>query len=133
MMELTEHLLRDSRSAWRGPCRRVFDRFRVGDVFEAVRLLAELLKQHPENWCIHRLVGVVRLSQGRARAAQKHLVRARYLLRRERATTGRLRHALSVQREDASLRYLLVRAYIKLGRSKDACALVDEEGRDLWD
>ena len=123
--------LNDPRGAWRGRCQPAFDHFKIGSFSPAVRLLRELLRQQPQNWRIHRLIGLARFFQGRLPAAQKHLELARHLLKRERTTSGSLQHALHVHLEGAFLRYALLCVYLRLGRPQDARALVAEEGQDL--
>ncbi len=121
----------DSHGAWRGQCLPAFYSFAAGDVSSAVRVLNDLLRQQPANRRLHRLIGLVYVSQGRLRGATKHLELARRLLRRERASTYSLQHAISVQLESAFLHYTLLSLYFRLGRPEDARALVEEERLNL--
>jgi len=121
----------DSHGAWRGQCLPAFYSFAAGDVSSAVRLLNDLLRQQPANRRLHRLIGLVYVSQGRLRGATKHLELARRLLRRERASTYSLQHAIYVHLESAFLHYTLLSLYFRLGRPEDARALVEEEGLNL--
>lgn len=127
VMETVERRFNDPGGVWQRECGPAFYCFRAGDFSGAVRLLGGLLSQRPEDRRICRLIGLAHLSQGRLRAAQRHLERARRLLKREGATSGSLQHALHFQLEDALLRYALFSLYVKLGRSQDAHALVDEQ------
>jgi pentatricopeptide repeat protein len=65
------------------------------------------------------------------RGATKHLELARRLLRRERASTYSLQHAIYVHLESAFLHYTLLSLYFRLGRPEDARALVEEERSNL--
>jgi predicted Zn-dependent protease len=121
----------DSHGAWRGQCLPAFYSFAAGDVSSAVRVLNDLLRQQPANRRLHRLIGLVYVSQGRLRGATKHLELARRLLRRERASTYSLQHAIYVHLESAFLHYTLLSLYFRLGRPEDARALVEEERLNL--
>ena len=121
----------DSHGAWRGQCLPAFYSFAAGDVSSAVRVLNDLLRQQPANRRLHRLIGLVYVSQGRLRGATKHLELARRLLRRERASTNSLQHAIYVHLESAFLHYTLLSLYFRLGRPEDARALVEEERLNL--
>jgi predicted Zn-dependent protease len=121
----------DSHGAWRGQCLPAFYSFAAKDVSSAVRLLNDLLRQQPANRRLHRLIGLVYVSQGCLRGATKHLELARRLLRRERASTYSLQHALYVHLESAFLHYTLLSLYFRLGRPEDARALVEEERLNL--
>lgn len=129
--QLLRNQLNDRRRTSRRQCYPDLDCSNLGHLPPAGRLLGALLRQQPQNWRTHRLIGLARFLQGRPRAAQKHLELARHLLRRERPTSGSLHHALHVQMEGAFLRYALLCVYLRLGRSQDARALVEEEGHDL--
>ncbi len=63
----------DSHGAWRGQCLPAFYSFAAGDVSSAVRVLNDLLRQQPANRRLHRLIGLVYVSQGRLRGATEHL------------------------------------------------------------
>ncbi len=121
----------DSHGAGRGQCLPAFYSFAAGDVSSAVRVLNDLLRQQPANRRLHRLIGLVYVSQGRLRGATKHLELARRLLRRERASTYSLQHAIYVHLESAFLHYTLLSLYFRLGRPEDARALVEEERLNL--
>jgi predicted Zn-dependent protease len=121
----------DSHGAWRGQCLPAFYSFAAGDVSSAVRVLNDLLRQQPANRRLHRLIGLVYVSQGRLRGATKHLELARRLLRRERTSTYSLQHAIYVHLESAFLHYTLLSLYFRLGRPEDARALVEEERLNL--
>ena len=121
----------DSHGAWRGQCLPAFYSFAAGDVSSAVRVLNDLLRQQPANRRLHRLIGLVYVSQGRLRGATEHLELARRLLRRERASTYSLQHAIYVHLESAFLHYTLLSLYFRLGRPEDARALVEEERLNL--
>jgi tetratricopeptide (TPR) repeat protein len=113
--------------AWRGPCLPAFYPFAAGDFSSAVARLNDLLEQQPEDRRIHRLTGLVYLSWGRLREAANHIDLARRLLRRERASTCSLEHALYVHLESAFLRHTLLSLYFRLGCPQDARELVEEE------
>jgi len=121
----------DSHGAWRGQCLPAFYSFAAGDVSSAVRLLNDLLRQQPVNRRLHRLIGLVYVSQGRLRGATKHRELARRLLRRERASPCSLQHALYVHLESGFLHYTLLSLYFRLGRPQAARALVEEERFNL--
>ena len=121
----------DSHGAWRGQCLPAFCSFAAGDVSSAVRGLNDLLRQQPANRRLHRLIGLVYVSQGRLRGGTKHLEHARRLLRRERTSTYSLQHAIYVHLESAFLHYTLLSLYFRLGRPEDARALVEEERLNL--
>lgn len=103
---------------------------RVGWFAAAVESLTDLLRRQPRDQYAHRLLGIAYLSLGNLRVATLHLEVARRLLKRERAASETLRDCLRVQYEEALVRYLLMPLYIRLGRLKDARALV-EEGQTL--
>lgn len=97
----------------------------------AVASLADLVKRRPDDQLAHWLLGIVHPCRGNLRAAAEHLEVARDLLKKEGAAGETLQHSLRVRCEEALVRYVLVSLYMKMGRLKDARALMMEEEQGL--
>jgi len=92
----------------------------------AIAVLSEQVHRRPEDETAHRLLGLAHLARGRTGPAVRHLEIALRLVRRHAPRAVGLTDALHLQCEAATLRLVLMRVYVRLGKADRACALAQE-------
>jgi Flp pilus assembly protein TadD len=92
----------------------------------ALAVLSEQVRRKPEDETAHRLLGLTHLARGRIGPAVRHLEIAFRLVRRRAQRAVGLTDALQLQCEAATLRLVLIRLYMRLGRVDRACSLAQE-------